>query len=70
MDEKNAIKFKSVTQALRAQEILAGNSIRSRIVKTSKLQTNSGCGYSLYVNGKRSKAIEVIRSSGIPIAGE
>lgn len=70
MDEKNSIKFNSVTQALHAQEILAGYGIRSRIVRTSKLKSDMGCGYSLYINGNKSKSIEVIRSSGIRIVGE
>ncbi len=70
MDEKKAVKFNSVTQAFRAQEVLARYSIRSRLVRTSKLKSNTGCGYSLYINGNRSKAIEVIRSSGIQIVGE
>ena len=70
MDEKKAIMFNSVTQALQAQEILAGYSIRSRLVRTSKMKSNIGCGYSLYINGNRSTSIEIIKSSGIQIVGE
>ncbi len=70
MDEKNAIMFNSVTHALRAQEILAGYSIRSKLVKSSRSRSEKGCGYSLYINGNRSKALELIRSSGIQTAGE
>ncbi len=70
MESKKSIKFNSVTQALHAQEVLAGKSIRSKIVRTPKLRSESGCGYSLYINGDITRAKEIIRSSGIRTAGD
>ena len=69
MDEKNAIMFNSVTHALRAQEILAGYSIRSKLVKSSRSRSEKGCGYSLYVPKNFSKAVSIIKASGIRIMG-
>ncbi len=70
MESKRTIKFNSVTQALHAQEILAGKAIRSKLVRTPKLRSESGCGYTLVVNGDITKALDIIRSSGIRTAGD
>lgn len=70
MEKKNLIMFNTITQAMRAQELLAKHSIKSRLVRTPKNKSEHGCGYSLYVPQNIGKAADIVRSSGIRIAGE
>ncbi|MBQ3969746.1 MAG: DUF3343 domain-containing protein [Clostridia bacterium] len=59
----------SITSAMKAREVLQKNGIRSEIVRTPKRLAKAGCGYSLFVPNNFSKAVAVIRNSGIKTVG-
>ncbi len=69
MESKNLIMMPSITNAMKAKEILQKKGIRAEIVRTPKRKAKSGCGYSLYVPKNFSKAVSIIKASGIRIMG-
>ena len=69
MESKKLIMMSSITNALKAKEVLSKKRIRSEIVRTPKRKSKSGCGYSLYVPYNFNKAVSIIKSSGIRIMG-
>ena len=69
MERKNLVMFKSITSAIKARELLARQGIRSEIIKTPKRKTDSGCGFSLFIPNSYSRAVKILKNSGIPISG-
>ena len=48
--KENFVKFKSVTQAMKAQQILNKQKIKSNMERSTGKES-SGCGYKLVTNG-------------------
>lgn len=69
MESKNLIMMTSITNAMKAKDVLSKKGIRTEIVRTPKRKTKSGCGYSLYVPKNFTKAVSIIKASGIRIMG-
>lgn len=69
MESKNLIMMTSITNAMKAKDVLLKKGIRAEIVRTPKRKAKSGCGYSLYVPKNFSKAVSIIKASGIRIMG-
>ncbi len=69
MESKNLIMMTSITNAMKAKDVLLKKRIRSEIVRTPKRKAKSGCGYSLYVPTNFAKAVSILRASGIRIMG-
>ncbi len=57
--KKYTIAFGSVTTAIKAQSVLAKNSISTEVVRTPK-NLSSGCGYSLVGYGDILRATEIL----------
>ena len=66
----NMISMRSLTQALRARDVLRENGIRSTLVRTPGGAANDGCGYSLLIHDNLGRARSIIssllRSGGEP----
>ena len=69
MERKNLVMFRSITSAMKAQEYLAKQGIRSEIIKTPKRKTDSGCGFSLFIPRSFSRSVTMLKNTGIPIIG-
>lgn len=69
MESKNLIMMASITYAMKAKEVLSKKGIRSEIVRTPRNAVRAGCGYSLYVPKNFSRAVSIIKASGIKITG-
>ncbi len=69
MESKNLIMMTSITNAMKAKDVLSKKGIRAEIVRTPKRKAKSGCGYSLYVPKNYQKAVSIIKASGIRIMG-
>lgn len=58
----------SMTQAMQAQDILAGAAIRSRVVKASSASTRTGCAYGVEVACRQMGQVErILSGSGIRV---
>ncbi len=58
----------SMTQAMQAQELLAGAAIRARVTKVSSASTHTGCAYGVEVTCRQMENVEsVLRGAGIRI---
>ena len=64
MERKNTIAMRSLTYAVKMKDYLMKNGIRSQLVRTPGGAANGGCGYSLYVPEKYSRALALIKSGG------
>lgn len=64
------IVFSSITYALKAQELLKGNGIYSKITRSKAVRSVRGCGYGISVDSLVSeKSQNLLVASGIPIIG-
>ena len=63
---ENIITFASMTNAMRAKEVLNKNKIASRLIRTPAKLRKGSCGYSLLINRRFLKACELIKEHKIP----
>ncbi len=66
---ENIITFVSVTNAMKAKELLRANGIFSRVIRTPARLRKGSCGYSLVVPKNFARAAELIKNSKIPYKG-
>ena len=60
----------SVTYALKAQELLEKNQIRSTLTRSAAIRKVRGCGYGLRVgNADRLRAEKLLRNAGLRVLG-
>ncbi len=64
----NLIVFDSMTEALRARDLLRGRGISSRLVRTPAKLRHGSCGYSLAVKGDYARAWEFLRKNGASLS--
>ncbi len=57
----------SVTYAMRAEKVLQKFGITSKILRSSKYQTSSGCGYAVKVNCPEETAADIFNRAGIKV---
>lgn len=66
---ENMIAFASMTNAMKAKELLRAGGISSRVVRTPARLRKGSCGYSLAVQEKFAQAAELIKKNNIPYKG-
>ena len=66
---ENIITFASVTNAMKAKDLLRQHRIASRVIRTPAKLRRGSCGYSLVIPKRFSEAAELVRSSRIPYRG-
>ncbi len=66
---KNIITFASVTNAMKARELLRRHNIPSRMIRTPAKLRKGSCGYSLAVGRDFEKATQLIVNHNIPYKG-
>ncbi len=65
---KILIQLKSFTYAARASRLCDMSGIKSKVIKTPKKLTKSGCGYSLQIdNNDSERVLEILKSNKIVI---
>lgn len=57
----------SVTQAMKAKQLLKKQSIYSEVVKTSRYSTKKGCGYSIVLYKNIEQGVQILKENGIEI---
>ena len=60
----------SMTQAMRAQSVLASSAIRTEVIKADSSQTRRGCAYALSFSCLQEAIVKsVLRDAGIRVRG-
>ncbi len=65
----NLIKLSSVTQAMKARDILRKHGISSKIHRIPAVKGKGACSYGLLINNKLDKAVEILRNNNIKVTG-
>lgn len=66
---ENIITFASMTNAMKAKELLRSNNIPTRMIRTPARLRKGSCGYSLVVPNRFTRAVELLQMKGIPYKG-
>jgi len=66
---KPVIIINSVTQAMKAKQILSRHGISSEVLKNRASKTGEGCSYNLVVRGSVNRAEEILKKSGVNMVG-
>ena len=64
------VKLASVTEAMRARDILKKRGIDSKIARIPSQNGRGSCGYGLNIKTELSKATEILSESGIKFDGQ
>ncbi len=65
--EWTALYVSSVTNAMHAKRVLEKQGYAVHIQRSSHVQEESGCGYSVLVQGPAAKASEILKQNGIRV---
>ena len=65
----NLIKLASVTQALRAKDILIKEGIRSKVIRIPASRGKGNCSYGLKINDRLNEAVTILRENNIKVSG-
>lgn len=65
----NLIGLSSVTQAMRARDILKENGILSRVSRIPAQKGRGSCSYGLKIDNRLPEAVEILRQNGIKVSG-
>ncbi|MCH5303328.1 MAG: DUF3343 domain-containing protein [Ruminococcus sp.] len=66
----NLVKLNSVTQAMRARDILRSNGIKANIQRIPAGKGEHSCSYGLSINNNNiSRAVEILRKNNIKVSG-
>lgn len=66
---KPLIIIGSITQAMKAKNVLSKRGITSEIIRTPRRDVVGSCNYSVYVRNDPDRAEEILLKSGIKILG-
>ena len=67
--DNRLIMFQNITVAVRAKNFLEKAGIRGYVKKTPRLNNQTTCGYSVYVESDLDKALRLLKNSGFVILG-
>lgn len=65
----NLIKLSSVTQAMRAKDILRQNGIYSKVHRIPAVKGKGACSYGLLINRNLNEAVSILLDNNIKIQG-
>ena len=63
---QNTITFSSMTEAMKAREVLRGGDISAKMTRTPAKYRRGSCGYSLVIDRDFKKALALLKSRKIP----
>ena len=66
---ENIIAFASMTNAMKAKDVLRQNGISARLIRTPANLRRGSCGYSLAVPKSFTRAVELLQMKNIPYKG-
>ena len=66
---ENIITFASMTNAMKAKELLRSHKIPARMIRTPAHLRRGSCGYSLVVPNRFTRAVELLQMKRIPYKG-
>lgn len=67
MGKNQYILVGSITNAMRGKQLLESEGIRAYLHRNTKPAQSDGCGYSLLVMDKASRAVEILKSRGVRV---
>jgi hypothetical protein len=59
------LRLSSVTQAMKARDLLRKNKIISIVKRIPADKESPTCGYGIYIKGNAEKAVEILQRNGI-----
>ena len=65
--EWTTIYVSSVTNAMHAKRVLEKQGFAVHVQRSSHVQEESGCGYSVLVRSQAAKAVEILKQNGIRV---
>ncbi len=65
----NLLRLPSVTQAMRARDILRSYGINSKLQRIPAGRGHTSCSYGLLINNNISRAVEILRKNNIKVLG-
>lgn len=65
----NLIKLSSVTQALRAKDILRKHGIDAKVTRIPASRGKGSCSYGLRINNRLYEAVQILRDNDIRVKG-
>lgn len=65
----NLIRLSSVTQAMKARDILKSNGINSKIHRIPANKGKGACSYGLIINKDIKKALDILKENEINVIG-
>ncbi len=67
--DNRIITFTSMTNAMRARDLLRKHRFSARLVRTPARLRKGSCGYSLIIGGNPDRAASLLRERKIPFGG-
>ncbi len=65
----NLIKLSSVTQAMKARDILKKHGIFSKVYRIPAVKGQGACSYGVLIKNRLSEAVDILRENNIRIIG-
>lgn len=65
----NLVKLSSVTEAMRAKDILKQNGILSKVTRIPSSRGRGNCSYGLKISNNLNKAVSILRDYDIKVSG-
>ena len=65
----NLIKLSSVTQAMRARDILKSRGITAKVMRIPASNGRGSCSYGLKINSRLTEAVQILRDNNIKVSG-
>ncbi len=57
----------TVTFAIKGKELLKSRGIAARVEKINLATGNIGCGYAIFINSDKDRALKILKGAGIKI---
>ncbi len=67
--KKQLIQVSSITYAIKGRDILKSKGIKAYVERTPADADRVGCGYSIYVKGDITAALDILKNAGINVLG-
>ena len=65
----NLVRLSSVTQAMRAKDILKKQGISAKVIRTPALRGKGSCSYGLKIDNSLNEAVRILRKNNIKVSG-
>ncbi|MCR5653616.1 MAG: DUF3343 domain-containing protein [Ruminococcus sp.] len=65
----NLIRLSSMTQAMRARDILKKHGIKSKVTRIQPSRDRGSCSYGLKIDNRLYEAVDILRNNNIKVSG-